>query len=99
MTAEKLAKLFLKKKIADHGIPEQIINDKNKLFTSKFNKKLRKSLGMKKSMSTTFHPQTDGQNERMNQTLEQYFKLFANIYGLNCCQQHKWQLINHTTKI
>ena len=44
MTTEKLARLFLKKKIADHGIFEQIINDKSKLFTSKFNIKLRKTL-------------------------------------------------------
>ena len=40
MTAEKLAKLILKKIFTDYGIPEQIINDKNKLFTSKFNTKL-----------------------------------------------------------
>ena len=84
MTAEKLAKLFLKKIFADHGIPEQIINDKDKLFTSKFNTGLRKTLGMKKGMLTTFHPQTDGQTKRMNQTLEQYFKLYT---GKN---KHKW---------
>ena len=84
MTAEELAKLFLKKKIADHGIFEQIISDKNKLFTSKFNTGLRKTLGMKKIMSTAFHFQTDGQTERMNQTLKQYFRLFT---GKN---KHKW---------
>ena len=84
MTAEKLAKLFLKKIFTDHGIPEQIINDKNKLFPSKFNTKLRETLEMKKSMSTTFHFQTNGQTKRMNQTLEQYFKLFT---GNN---KHKW---------
>ena len=84
MKAEELARLFLKKKIADHGIFEQIINDKNKLFTSEFNTKLRKALGMKKGMSTVFHFQPDGQIERMNQTLEQYFKLFT---GNN---KHKW---------
>ena len=70
MTTEKLTRLFLKKKIADHGIPEQIINDRNKLYTSKFNTGLRKALGIKKSISTAFYPQTDGQTERMNQTLE-----------------------------
>ena len=84
MTTEKLAKLFLKKKIADYGIFEQIISDRNKLFTSKFNIKLRKMLGMKKSMSIVFHFQTDGQKKRMNQILEQYFKLFT---GKN---KHKW---------
>ena len=77
MITEKLAKLFLKKKIADHGIFEQIINDKNKLFTSKFNTKSRKTLKIKKSMSTNFHFQTDNQTKRMNQTLEQYLRLFT----------------------
>ena len=84
MTAEELARLFLKKIFADHGIFEQIINDRDKLFTSKFNTGLRKALGMKESMSTAFHPQTDGQTKRMNQTLEQYFRLFT---GNN---KHKW---------
>ena len=93
MTTEELAKLFLKKKIADHGIPEQIINDKDKLFTSKFNTGLRKTLGTKKSISTAFHPQTDGQTERMNQTLEQYFRLFA---GNN---KHKWVGLLPTTQM
>ena len=84
MTAEKLTKLLLKKIFADHGIPEQIISDRDKLFTSKFNTGLRKTLGMKKGMSTAFHFQTNGQTERMNQTLEQYLNLFA---GEN---KHKW---------
>ena len=84
MTAEELAKLFLKKIFANHGIPEKIINDRDKLFTSKFNIKLRKTLGIKEGLSTVFHFQTDGQTERMNQTLEQYLKLFT---GEN---KYKW---------
>ena len=51
---------------------------------SKFNTKLQKALGMKENMSTIFHFQTDGQIERMNQTLEQYFKLFTKD------NKHKW---------
>ena len=93
MTAEKLAKLFLKEIFADHGIPEQIISDRNKLFTSKFNTGLRKALGMKKSMSTAFHLQTNGQTKRMNQTLEQYFKLFTKE------NKHKWVELLPTTQM
>ena len=84
MTAKKSARLFLKKIFTDHGIFEQIINDRNKLFTSKFNTGLRQTLGMKRSMSITFHPRTDNQIKKMNQTLEQYFKLYT---GKN---KHKW---------
>ena len=84
MITKKLVKLFLKKIFADHGIPKQIINDRDKLFISKFNTGLQKTLGMKESMSTVFHPQTDGQTKRMNQTLEQYFRLYT---GKN---KYKW---------
>ena len=84
MTAEKLTKLFLKKIFTDHDIFEQTINDRDKLFTSKFNRKLRETLKMKKGMSTAFHLQINGQTELMNQTLKQYFRLFA---GDN---KHKW---------
>ena len=77
ITAKELTKLFLNFFFANHGIPEQIISDKDKLFTSKFNTGLRETLGMKKGMSTVFHPQTDGQTKKMNQILEQYFKLFT----------------------
>ena len=84
MTAERLAKLFLKKIFTDHGIFEQIISDRDKLFTSKFNTRLRKTLGMKKGISTIFHFQTDGQTKRMNQILEQYFRLYTRK------NKHKW---------
>ena len=84
MIAEELARLLLKKIFANNGIPEQIISDKDKLFTSKFNNGLRKALGIKESMFTTFHPQTVGQTKKMNQTLDQYFRIFT---GDN---KHKW---------
>ena len=93
MTAEKLAKKKLIFFFADHGIFEQIINDKNKLFTSKFNTGLRKTLGMKESMSTVFHFQTDGETKKMNQILEQYLKLFT---GNN---KHKWVELLPTTQM
>ena len=91
MTAEKLTRLLLKKIFADHNIFEQIISDKNKLFTSKFNTGLRETLRVKEGMFTVFHPQPDGQTKRMNQTLEQYLRLFT---GDN---KHKWVELLPTT--
>ena len=77
MTTEKLAKLFLKTNIfPDHGTLEQIINDKDKLFTSKFNTKLRQVLKMKENVDS-FLSTNKRANQRMNQLLEQYFRLFA----------------------
>ena len=77
MTAEELAYLLMREVFAHHGIPECIISDRDKLFISKFNTGLRKALGMEEGMSTTFHPQTDGQTERMNQTLEVYLRCYT----------------------
>ena len=76
--ATELAYTFLKIVIANHGLPEEIISDRDKLFTSKFWKSLMAQLGANHKLSTAFHPQTDGQTERLNQTLEQYLRSYVN---------------------
>ncbi len=58
--------MFLKEIIAVHRVLEEIISDRDKLFTSKFWKTIATSLGIKHKLSTAFHPQTDGQTERLN---------------------------------
>jgi RNase H-like domain found in reverse transcriptase/Reverse transcriptase (RNA-dependent DNA polymerase)/Integrase zinc binding domain/Chromo (CHRromatin Organisation MOdifier) domain len=83
-TAEDLAYAFLKVVISQHGLPEEIISDRDKLFTSKFWKSLMAQLGTNHKLSTAFHPQTDGQTERLNQTLEQYLRSYVNQ------QQDNW---------
>ena len=59
-----------------HGLPEEIITDKDPRFASDFIKELNTILGIKTKISTPYHPQTDGQTERVNQELEQYLRLF-----------------------
>jgi hypothetical protein len=76
--AKELAYTFLKVVIANHGIPEEIVSDRDKLFTSKFWVSLMAQLGTKHKLSTAFHPQTDGQTERLNQTMEQYLRSYVN---------------------
>jgi hypothetical protein len=83
-SAEALAHTFLRVIIANHGLPEEIISDRDKLFTSKFWKSLMALLGANHKLSTAFHPQTDGQTERLNQTLEQYLRSYVNF------QQDNW---------
>ncbi|KAK6218056.1 reverse transcriptase domain protein [Colletotrichum tabaci] len=77
-TAEDLAYTFLKYIISNHGLPKEIVSDRDKLFTSKFWKSLISQLGADHKLSTAFHPQTDGQTERINQILEQYLRCYVN---------------------
>lgn len=77
-TVQSLAKIFVDRIIRYHGIPKSIISDRDKLFTSAFWKTLIATLGIKLKLSTAFHPTTDGQTERMNQTLEVYLRHYVN---------------------
>ena len=65
-TVEKMAYTFFKIVISSYGLPERIITDRNKLFTSKFWTALIKQLGTDYRKSTTYYPETDGQTERTN---------------------------------
>jgi hypothetical protein len=69
-TATDLAYVFIKHVVANHGMPEQLVSDRDKLFTSNFWTALMQHLGIKHKISTSYHPQTNGQTERLNQTLE-----------------------------
>jgi len=83
-TVEDLTYAFLKTIISQHGLPKEIISDKNKLFTSKFWISLMAQLGTNHKLSTTYHPQTDEQTERLNQLLEQYLQSYIGF------QQDDW---------
>ncbi|GJT91692.1 putative reverse transcriptase domain-containing protein [Tanacetum coccineum] len=67
---EKLTRLYLKEVVSRHEVPVSIISNRDSRFTSQFWQLLQKALGTQMDMSTTYHPQTDGQSERTIQTLE-----------------------------
>ena len=71
-SAEGLARLFRDNVWKLHGLPESIILDRGPQFAAGLMRELNKMLGIKTKLSTAFHPQTDGQTERINQELEQY---------------------------
>jgi len=75
---EDLADHFLWQVIRPHGLPSDIVSYRGSLFTSDFWKQVTKALGISHNLSTAFHPQTDGQTERANATLEQYLQAYCN---------------------
>ncbi|GJS74241.1 putative reverse transcriptase domain-containing protein [Tanacetum coccineum] len=78
---DKLAKLYLNRIVARHGIPASIIYDRNGRFTSNFWRSFQKALGTDISMSTAYHPETDGQSERTIQTLEDMLRACVIDFG------------------
>ena len=67
-----LAEVILEVVVRHHGLPDSIVSDRDLLFISKFWSLLYYFLGVKQKLSTAFHPQTDGQTERQNSTMEAY---------------------------
>ncbi|GKF49793.1 reverse transcriptase domain-containing protein, partial [Tanacetum coccineum] len=67
---DKLARIYLKEVVTRHGVHVSIICDRDPRFASNFWRSLQNALGTNLDMSTAYHPQTDGQSERTNQTLE-----------------------------
>ncbi|GJX47907.1 putative reverse transcriptase domain-containing protein [Tanacetum coccineum] len=78
---EKLARLYLNRIVARHGIPVSIIYDRDGRFTSNFWRSFQKALGTELSMSTSYHPETDGQSERTIQTLEDMLRACVIDFG------------------
>ena len=69
-TASDIARLFRKEIYQIHGLPKRIISDRDAKFTSKFWTSLFQAIGTQLCFSTAYHPQTDGQTERVNQIME-----------------------------
>ena len=76
-TASDLAVIFAREIWKHHGLPTDIVSDRDSRFTSEVWKEFLKILGIRPRMSTAFHPQTDGQTERLNQTIEAYLRAFV----------------------
>ena len=77
-TAKELSYQFIKQIIANYSILKGIVSDRDKLFTSNFQKLLILQLGVKQKMSTAYHPQINGQAKRLNQILVQFLRSYIN---------------------
>ena len=77
-TARDCATAFLQNIWRLQGLPEDIVSDRDTKWTGEFWLNLCDMLEIKRKLSSAFHPQTDGQTERVNQTLETYLRTFGN---------------------
>ncbi|GKB31173.1 putative reverse transcriptase domain-containing protein, partial [Tanacetum coccineum] len=78
---ETLTRLYIKEIVSRHGVPISIISDRDSHFTSRFWQSMQSALGTQLDMSTTYHPQTDGQSERTIQTLEDMLRACVIDFG------------------
>ena len=77
LNALSMSHLFVKHVFTSFGLPQEIISDRGPQFTSRFWESLLDILGIKPCRSTAYHPQSDGQTKRVNQTLEQHLRCYA----------------------
>jgi transposase InsO family protein len=77
----QLAELYMSRIVCLHGVPKKIVSDKGTQFTLRFWERLHEALDTQFHFSFAYHPQTDGQTERVNQILEDMLRACALQYG------------------
>ena len=83
ITAEETTTLFQNNVFNRHSLPTKIVSDRGPQFAAKFTHELWKQLGITPTLSTAYHPQTDGETERVNQEIEQFLWIFCNYHQDN----------------
>jgi hypothetical protein len=75
--ATDVADIFLKEVTRLHGIPKTIVSNRDLKFTSNFWKGMFKGFRMNLNFSTTYHPESDGQTERVNRVIEDMLRMYV----------------------
>jgi hypothetical protein len=83
--APDIARVFISEIVRLHGVPKKIISDRGSVFTGRFWTSFQEALGTQLNFSTAYHPETDGQTERTNQTLEDMLRMYV------MDQQKRWE--------
>ncbi|GKD05570.1 putative reverse transcriptase domain-containing protein, partial [Tanacetum coccineum] len=89
---ETLTRLYIKEIVSRHRVPISIISDRDSHFTSRFWQSLQNVLGTQLDISTAYHPETNGQSERIIQTIEDMLRAspFEALYGRKCRSPVCW---------
>jgi hypothetical protein len=77
LTAPAFARMFMRDIVRLHGVPQRIISDRDTRFNNAFWKAFVKALNVDLAMSTAYHPQTDGQTERVNRVLQEMLRHYV----------------------
>ena len=77
LNAKEVALIFYNEIFKHHGLPRKIISDRDSRFTGTFWKELMKIIRVKLNLSTTYHPETDGQSERAFGTIEEMLRCYT----------------------
>lgn len=80
VSSEDMVNIFLQAVFRLHGVPREIVSDRDPRFTADFWSQMFKRLGTRFNMSTSNHPQTDGQTERANRTIEEILRCYVSPY-------------------
>ncbi|MBW0534079.1 hypothetical protein O181_073794 [Austropuccinia psidii MF-1] len=80
ITELDLAQIFINHVFSKHGLPASIISNGGSLFVPSFWTQLSKKLKISRDLSASFHPETDGHTERLNQILEQYLWMYVSYH-------------------
>ena len=75
-SAVDVARIFVDSVVRSHGLPRSIVSDRDSKFTSHFWKEVFRNVGTQLAMSSGYHPQTDGQTERVNRTIEEILRAY-----------------------
>jgi transposase InsO family protein len=89
INSQETADILMREVFRHHGLPDNIISDRGPQFISHFWKHLCDGLRITCKLSSAYHPETDGQTERTNQTPEQYLRCFISY------QQDDWSQLLH----